>query len=386
MKKYIGIAVLILLSGFIIAASFYDYPILESPNGDEYILIIDNADEEDEWEMKRIATDDLVPINDVEGIPVIESGTPSAADVTDIANLLQSTCVMEDYAFEKYFTFNFKWDDVDGRYEFTSTGNGGFGFRNDEDGMQILVPTTAGTEDGPVTYYNWLFGRDGKLYLNDVEFESGGGSGTGGDGAIAVFSNGLQSSAQIDGDGGLSLDEISEDDIDTVVAANGYAHAMGPDANSVWTWWTWDATDTTTEDENHVYPNDTDNTGCWVKKVRESKIQFLIDGGGSIIADGTTRCAEVENDCMIVGSRLLADQSGSVTVDWWVDSYANYPPTSADSITASATPAISTATKDTDTTLSGWTTLLNKDDIICVSVDGDSTDITWVTAVLDIIE
>jgi hypothetical protein len=104
-------------------------------------------------------------LEDVEGIPIIESGTPSAADVTDIANLLQTTCVMEDYDFERYFSFNFGWDDVDARYEFTSTGNGGFGFRNDEDGLQILVPTTAGTEDDPVTFYIWLFGRDGTLYI-----------------------------------------------------------------------------------------------------------------------------------------------------------------------------------------------------------------------------
>jgi hypothetical protein len=42
-------------------------------------------------------------------------------------------------------------------------------------------------------------------------------------------------------------------------------------------------------------------------------------------------------------------------LDLWVDSYANYPPTNADSITASAKPALSSATKNTSTAISTWT-------------------------------
>jgi hypothetical protein len=66
---------------------------------------------------------------------------------------------------------------------------------------------------------------------------------------------------------------------------------------------------------------------------------------------------------------MLADQSGSIVVDVWKDTYANYPPTNADTITASAKPTISSATKSQDATLSGWTTSVAAGDILAFNVD-----------------
>ena len=65
----------------------------------------------------------------------------------------------------------------------------------------------------------------------------------------------------------------------------------------------------------------------------------------------------------------LADQTGSIVVDIWKDTYANFPPTDADSITASAPPTISTATKAQDATLTGWTTSIAAGDILRFNVD-----------------
>ena len=113
-------------------------------------------------------------------------------------------------------------------------------------------------------------------------------------------------------------------------------------------------------------------------------INIVLDGGGSALTDGTMICVEIPFACTITESRLLADQSGSVTVDWWKDTYANHPPTNADSITASATPAISTDTKDSDTTLTGWTTSITAEDVLCAVVEGAATTITQVTAVLKV--
>ena len=70
---------------------------------------------------------------------------------------------------------------------------------------------------------------------------------------------------------------------------------------------------------------------------------------------------------------MLCDQSGSIVVDVWKDTYANYPPTVADTITASAKPTVSTATKGQVTTLTGWTTSITAGDIIGFNVDSATT-------------
>lgn len=110
----------------------------------------------------------------------------------------------------------------------------------------------------------------------------------------------------------------------------------------------------------------------------DTGISFVIDGGGSAITTGIKGDIEIPADCTIESVRLLADQSGSIVVDIWKDTYANFPPTDADTITASAVPTISTATKSEDTTLTGWTTSLSKGDILRFNVDSAAT-VTRVT-------
>lgn len=105
----------------------------------------------------------------------------------------------------------------------------------------------------------------------------------------------------------------------------------------------------------------------------KSNIQFLIDGGGAEITTGVKGYIQIPFDCTIEEVRLLADQSGSIQVDIWKDTYANYPPTDADSITASAVPAISGATKSEDTSLTGWTTTINEGDVLGFNVDSITT-------------
>jgi hypothetical protein len=69
----------------------------------------------------------------------------------------------------------------------------------------------------------------------------------------------------------------------------------------------------------------------------------------------------------------VADQSGSIVVDIWKDTYANFPPTVADSITGSADPTITTATKGQSSTLTGWTTTITAGDILRFNVDSVTT-------------
>jgi hypothetical protein len=100
----------------------------------------------------------------------------------------------------------------------------------------------------------------------------------------------------------------------------------------------------------------------------------VIDGGGNVIGTGAKKAyLSVPVNCTITKARLLADQSGSIVVDVWKDTYANYPPTVADTITASAKPTLSSAQKSEDSTLTGWTTALTAGDVIEVNVDSVTT-------------
>lgn len=102
-------------------------------------------------------------------------------------------------------------------------------------------------------------------------------------------------------------------------------------------------------------------------------LAFVIDGGGSVIETGVKGDLQVPFACTITEWTILLDQSGSITVDIWKDTYANYPPTDADSITASATPSVTTATKNTSSTLTGWTTSISAGDTLRYNVDSVTT-------------
>lgn len=102
------------------------------------------------------------------------------------------------------------------------------------------------------------------------------------------------------------------------------------------------------------------------------EIAFVIDGGGAAIATGIKGFVEVPFNCQIDRVALLADQAGSIVVDIWKDAYANYPPSDADSITASAPPTISSSVKSEDATLTGWTKVISAGDILAFNVDSVS--------------
>lgn len=114
-----------------------------------------------------------------------------------------------------------------------------------------------------------------------------------------------------------------------------------------------------------------------------STVGITIDGGGSAITTGVKGYIEVPFAGTITAATLLADQSGSIVIDVWKDTYANYPPTDADSITSAAPPTISSATKSQDTTLTGWTTSVTAGDILGFNVDSITT-VTRVTLILSI--
>lgn len=109
-------------------------------------------------------------------------------------------------------------------------------------------------------------------------------------------------------------------------------------------------------------------------KAVETSLEFLIDGGGGEISTGEKGHLQVPFNCIIQSVELLADQVGAIKVDIWKDTYGNFPPTGADSITGGNEPEITASgQKYRDTTLTDWTKTLNKGDILAYNIDSCST-------------
>jgi len=106
-------------------------------------------------------------------------------------------------------------------------------------------------------------------------------------------------------------------------------------------------------------------------------LEFFIDGGGIAIATGLKGGLEAPMKCTIDRCSIGLDQSATFTVDIWKDTYANYPPTDADTITAANEPGTSAATKDQDSVLSGWTTSIAAGDWLFFNIDAND-NATWV--------
>ena len=125
------------------------------------------------------------------------------------------------------------------------------------------------------------------------------------------------------------------------------------------------------------------DSGVLIATLKTRAITFVIDGGGSVLTTGVKGDISVPFACTITGARLLADLSGSVVVNIWKDTYANYPPVVGDKITASAPPTISTALKSDDVVLTGWTTSIVAGDTLRFNIDSVTT-ITRVTLTLTV--
>lgn len=102
-------------------------------------------------------------------------------------------------------------------------------------------------------------------------------------------------------------------------------------------------------------------------------VLFVFDNGASAIPTGPHKPAEIPFKHEIVRWRWLGDESGSIVIDLWRDTYANYPPVDADSITASAPVTVSSATKAEDSTLTGWSKSGAAGTIYLPNVDSAST-------------
>ena len=125
----------------------------------------------------------------------------------------------------------------------------------------------------------------------------------------------------------------------------------------------------------HLSKNIEDTPDCYTAGVS-------IDGGGSAITTGAKNMITIPKAGTIAEIYMVADVSTSTVVDVWKK--AGAVPTDSDSITASDTPTLTTATYVNDTTLTGWTTTVSEGDVIRFNVDSNN-NATFLTLVLKII-
>lgn len=108
-----------------------------------------------------------------------------------------------------------------------------------------------------------------------------------------------------------------------------------------------------------------------------TSIEFIIDGSGSTITTGTAGYIEVPFDCTIYQWTLLGDVVGSCVVDVQRCTFAAFAPpvhpAAGDSITDSTKPTLTAASSAQSSTLTGWTPILTKGDILGISVVSATT-------------
>jgi hypothetical protein len=106
-------------------------------------------------------------------------------------------------------------------------------------------------------------------------------------------------------------------------------------------------------------------------------INYVIDGGGSVITTGSKGHLVIDFACTINSWTMLGDVSGSIVVDIKRGTYANYPTTV--SIAGTNKPTFSSVLKNQNITLTGWgSTALLAGDILEFTVDSAVT-VTRVT-------
>ena len=110
-----------------------------------------------------------------------------------------------------------------------------------------------------------------------------------------------------------------------------------------------------------------------------STISVVFDGGTSAITGNPEVDVTVPAAGTITGWTLLADAAGGAVIDIWNDTYANFPPTDADSICAANPVSMNSVIKQTsyldgiDSQIDTWDKTLAAGDILRFHLDSSST-------------
>jgi len=127
--------------------------------------------------------------------------------------------------------------------------------------------------------------------------------------------------------------------------------------------------DSTGPSEPYNYDNPIPTAPVTIPNTNLFGVSFSIGNGSTVIDLGEYRYTEVPFNCIIERVVLMSPDIGNVVIDIRKTTYALAPPTSADSIVGSAPPTLTNSQKYFDVTLTGWNRILNKGDILSVSVE-----------------
>lgn len=110
-----------------------------------------------------------------------------------------------------------------------------------------------------------------------------------------------------------------------------------------------------------------------VNVTSDGTLMIVIDGAGAPITTGVKLDVPLPFSGEFTEWDLFADQSGSIQLDVWRDSYANFPPTVADTIAGSDKPRIAAGVKNQSVSLTGWNKVFAAGDILRINVDSAAT-------------
>lgn len=106
----------------------------------------------------------------------------------------------------------------------------------------------------------------------------------------------------------------------------------------------------------------------------EKALIFTIgDIAGVPITAGVKGYLEVPIALTVTGWSLVANEVGSIVIDVWKDSWANFPPTVADTIAGAEKPTLAAAQKNQDLALGTWTPGIAAGDVLGFNVDSAAT-------------
>lgn len=113
-----------------------------------------------------------------------------------------------------------------------------------------------------------------------------------------------------------------------------------------------------------------------------SPLGFGFDGGGTVLVSGSKIRRVITSPCHIVGWRLIGDQTGSITLDIKKATPSGQT-LNFTSIVAAAAPSLSNQVVANNTTLTGWTKILQVGDVLEVSISSVS-DLNTIALTLEI--
>lgn len=169
----------------------------------------------------------------------------------------------------------------------------------------------------------------------------------------------------------IKLDDLAATDDNTDLNSSAAKHGLLPKLSGV-----------TTEFLNGTGAWATPASGITIRR----QVTLIIDGGGSAITTGFKGIISLPMAGTWKKWRILsidsATTSGSIVIDVWKDTYINYPPAVADTITGSAKPTLSSANKAESSVLTGWNTAFSAGDILGFNVDS-ITAVTKISLALE---